>query len=158
MIPCGFEHHHPSRGRIRRPRCRPWHQGRCYPVAVSTSVSISLFQGRVVENISKRCGGFLRQLSLRGCLSVGDASMKWASSCLSGIGSAVFCFTMLVWLLAKLIFSMCNHVALCLFSLRGESLCWGIFSQIYSILLCCVHICLLTVALLKDFNKLLIRD
>uniref|UniRef100_A0A3P8X9K6 F-box/LRR-repeat protein 2 n=1 Tax=Esox lucius TaxID=8010 RepID=A0A3P8X9K6_ESOLU len=33
-------------------------------------------EGRVVENISKRCGGFLRQLSLRGCLSVGDASMK----------------------------------------------------------------------------------
>ncbi|XP_041759441.1 F-box/LRR-repeat protein 2 isoform X3 [Coregonus clupeaformis] len=33
-------------------------------------------EGRVVENISKRCGGFLRQLSLRGCLSVGDASMN----------------------------------------------------------------------------------
>ncbi|XP_036826775.1 F-box/LRR-repeat protein 2 isoform X3 [Oncorhynchus mykiss] len=33
-------------------------------------------EGRVVENISKRCGGFLRQLSLRGCISVGDASMK----------------------------------------------------------------------------------
>lgn len=38
--------------------------------------SLSFSQGRVVENISKRCGGFLRQLSLRGCLSVGDASMK----------------------------------------------------------------------------------
>ena len=49
----------------------------------SLSISLSLplcpcvSQGRVVENISKRCGGFLRQLSLRGCLSVGDASMKW---------------------------------------------------------------------------------
>ncbi|XP_040909126.1 F-box/LRR-repeat protein 2 isoform X2 [Toxotes jaculatrix] len=39
-------------------------------------------EGRVVENISKRCGGFLRQLSLRGCLSVGDASMKtFAQNC-----------------------------------------------------------------------------
>lgn len=44
--------------------------------ATSVSISLSLSQGRVVENISKRCGGFLRQLSLRGCLSVGDASMK----------------------------------------------------------------------------------
>uniref|UniRef100_A0A8C6PEX2 F-box and leucine-rich repeat protein 2 n=1 Tax=Nothobranchius furzeri TaxID=105023 RepID=A0A8C6PEX2_NOTFU len=35
-----------------------------------------------VFNISKRCGGFLRQLSLRGCLSVGDASMKtFAQNC-----------------------------------------------------------------------------
>uniref|UniRef100_A0A672R8X2 F-box/LRR-repeat protein 2 n=1 Tax=Sinocyclocheilus grahami TaxID=75366 RepID=A0A672R8X2_SINGR len=39
-------------------------------------------EGRVVENISKRCGGFLRQLSLRGCLSVADASMKtFAQNC-----------------------------------------------------------------------------
>ncbi|KAM6451666.1 LOW QUALITY PROTEIN: F-box/LRR-repeat protein 2 [Liasis olivaceus] len=29
--------------------------------------------GRVLENISKRCGGFLRQLSLRDCLGVGDS-------------------------------------------------------------------------------------
>ncbi|XP_069776844.1 F-box/LRR-repeat protein 2 isoform X4 [Narcine bancroftii] len=39
-------------------------------------------EGRVVENISKRCGGFLRQLSLRGCLSIGDASLKtFAQNC-----------------------------------------------------------------------------
>ncbi len=34
-------------------------------------------QGRVVENISKRCGGFLRKLSLRGCLGVGDSALRW---------------------------------------------------------------------------------
>lgn len=34
------------------------------------------FQGRVVENISKRCGGFLRKLSLRGCLGVGDSALR----------------------------------------------------------------------------------
>ncbi|KAG7279108.1 hypothetical protein CRUP_004051 [Coryphaenoides rupestris] len=33
-------------------------------------------EGRVVENISKRCGGFLRKLSLRGCLGVGDAALR----------------------------------------------------------------------------------
>ncbi|XP_078449027.1 F-box/LRR-repeat protein 20-like isoform X3 [Lampetra planeri] len=33
-------------------------------------------EGRVVENISKRCGGFLRQLSLRGCLGVGDSALR----------------------------------------------------------------------------------
>ncbi|VCW67232.1 unnamed protein product [Gulo gulo] len=33
-------------------------------------------EGRVVENISKRCGGFLRKLSLRGCIGVGDSSLK----------------------------------------------------------------------------------
>uniref|UniRef100_A0A8C5TL00 F-box and leucine rich repeat protein 2 n=1 Tax=Malurus cyaneus samueli TaxID=2593467 RepID=A0A8C5TL00_9PASS len=39
-------------------------------------------EGRVVENISKRCGGFLRQLSLRGCLGVGDSSLKtFAQNC-----------------------------------------------------------------------------
>uniref|UniRef100_A0A674JB88 F-box/LRR-repeat protein 15-like leucin rich repeat domain-containing protein n=1 Tax=Terrapene triunguis TaxID=2587831 RepID=A0A674JB88_9SAUR len=38
--------------------------------------------GRVVENISKRCGGFLRQLSLRGCLGVGDSALKtFAQNC-----------------------------------------------------------------------------
>ena len=36
-----------------------------------------LLQGRVVENISKRCGGFLRKLSLRGCLGVGDSALRW---------------------------------------------------------------------------------
>lgn len=35
-----------------------------------------LFQGQVIENISRRCGGFLRQLSLRGCQSIADGSMK----------------------------------------------------------------------------------
>lgn len=34
------------------------------------------FQGVVVENIAKRCGGFLKQLSLKGCQSVGDSAMK----------------------------------------------------------------------------------
>uniref|UniRef100_A0A8C0JDB9 F-box and leucine rich repeat protein 2 n=1 Tax=Chelonoidis abingdonii TaxID=106734 RepID=A0A8C0JDB9_CHEAB len=39
-------------------------------------------EGRVVENISKRCGGFLRQLSLRGCLGVGDSALKtFAQNC-----------------------------------------------------------------------------
>ncbi|XP_078233697.1 F-box/LRR-repeat protein 2 isoform X2 [Pogona vitticeps] len=39
-------------------------------------------EGRVLENISKRCGGFLRQLSLRGCLGVGDTSLKtFAQNC-----------------------------------------------------------------------------
>ncbi|KFO30926.1 F-box/LRR-repeat protein 2, partial [Fukomys damarensis] len=39
-------------------------------------------EGRVVENISKRCGGFLRKLSLRGCLGVGDSSLKtFAQNC-----------------------------------------------------------------------------
>lgn len=37
----------------------------------------NLLQGRVVENISKRCGGFLRKLSLRGCLGVGDSALRW---------------------------------------------------------------------------------
>ncbi|KAJ0170131.1 hypothetical protein K1T71_014059 [Dendrolimus kikuchii] len=39
-------------------------------------------EGPVIENISQRCGGFLRQLSLRGCESIGDGSMKTlAHSC-----------------------------------------------------------------------------
>ena len=42
------------------------------------SVVFFLTQGRVVENISKRCGGFLRKLSLRGCLGVGDSALRWA--------------------------------------------------------------------------------
>jgi len=33
-------------------------------------------EGVVVENIAKRCGGFLKQLSLKGCQSVGDSAMK----------------------------------------------------------------------------------
>lgn len=35
-----------------------------------------LLQGPIIENISRRCGGFLRQLSLRGCQSIADGSMK----------------------------------------------------------------------------------
>lgn len=38
---------------------------------------VRVLQGRVVENISKRCGGFLRKLSLRGCLGVGDSALRW---------------------------------------------------------------------------------
>lgn len=34
------------------------------------------FQGPIIENISRRCGGFLRVLCLRGCQSIGDGSMK----------------------------------------------------------------------------------
>lgn len=34
------------------------------------------FQGPVIENISFRCGGFLKSLSLRGCKSVGDQSLR----------------------------------------------------------------------------------
>lgn len=29
-----------------------------------------------MENIAKRCGGFLKQLSLKGCQSVGDSAMR----------------------------------------------------------------------------------
>ena len=32
-------------------------------------------EGAVVENIARRCGGFLRTLSLRGCLAVGDSAL-----------------------------------------------------------------------------------
>lgn len=36
----------------------------------------------MIENLSKRCGGFLRKLSLRGCQSISDDSMKTlACSC-----------------------------------------------------------------------------
>lgn len=44
--------------------------------------SVSLFdfrvavQGKVVENLSERCGDYLKMLTLRGCRSVSDASMK----------------------------------------------------------------------------------
>ncbi|EHB00854.1 F-box/LRR-repeat protein 20 [Heterocephalus glaber] len=37
-------------------------------------------EGRVVENISKRCRGFLRKLSLRGCLGVGDNALSTCTS------------------------------------------------------------------------------
>lgn len=36
-----------------------------------------LNQGPVIENISQRCGGFLKYLSLRGCQSVGDQSIRY---------------------------------------------------------------------------------
>ncbi|OTF79371.1 hypothetical protein BLA29_011813 [Euroglyphus maynei] len=39
-------------------------------------------EGRVVENLSKRCGGFLRRLSLRGCKCITDAALKtFAQNC-----------------------------------------------------------------------------
>lgn len=31
-----------------------------------------------MENISKRCGGFLRKLSLRGCQGVGDNALRYS--------------------------------------------------------------------------------
>lgn len=34
------------------------------------------FKGPVIENISQRCGGFLKSLSLKGCQSVGDQSIR----------------------------------------------------------------------------------
>jgi len=40
------------------------------------NVHACALQGRVVENISKRCGGFLRSLGLRGCISVEDAALQ----------------------------------------------------------------------------------
>jgi F-box and leucine-rich repeat protein 2/20 len=40
------------------------------------------FQGIVVENIARRCGGFLKTLSLRGCQSVVDSSLRtFAQQC-----------------------------------------------------------------------------
>lgn len=36
----------------------------------------SHLQGPVIENISQRCGGFLKYLSLKGCQSVGDQSIR----------------------------------------------------------------------------------
>ncbi|KAI4467453.1 hypothetical protein MML48_2g00021067 [Holotrichia oblita] len=33
-------------------------------------------EGPIIENISRKCGGFLRQLSLRGCQSIADGSIK----------------------------------------------------------------------------------
>jgi len=31
----------------------------------------------VVENLSRRCGGFLKSLSLRGCQLVSDNALRW---------------------------------------------------------------------------------
>lgn len=39
-------------------------------------ILLSLRQGPVIENISQRCGGFLKYLSLKGCQSVGDQSIR----------------------------------------------------------------------------------
>ena len=39
-------------------------------------------EGPVVENISRRCGGFLKRLSLRGCKSVTDGALRtFAQNC-----------------------------------------------------------------------------
>lgn len=48
--------------------------------------AVFVSQGRVVENISKRCGGFLRKLSLRGCLGVGDSALRWVGTLLKKNG------------------------------------------------------------------------
>ncbi|KAI8441676.1 hypothetical protein MSG28_015213 [Choristoneura fumiferana] len=41
--------------------------------------------GPVIENISQRCGGFLRQLSLRGCEGIADGSMKTLAQLLTHV-------------------------------------------------------------------------
>nr|XP_031362876.1 F-box/LRR-repeat protein 20 [Lonchura striata domestica] len=51
-------------------------------------------EGRVVENISKRCGGFLRKLSLRGCLGVGDNALRYLGmGCRNVLPLCVSCST-----------------------------------------------------------------
>ena len=35
-----------------------------------------ILQGRVVENLSRRCGGFLKHLSLEGCENVDDKTLR----------------------------------------------------------------------------------
>lgn len=81
-------------------------------VHLSLSLCPCVSQGRVVENISKRCGGFLRQLSLRGCLSVGDASMKWDSRCVSGIHWYKNCGSALTLSLVGLITCWSNSICM----------------------------------------------
>lgn len=50
--------------------------------SMDTTNNFLHLQWPIIENISRRCGGFLRQLSLRGCQSVEDGSMKTlAQSC-----------------------------------------------------------------------------
>lgn len=44
----------------------------CYVILIP----MYIIQGPVIENISQRCGGFLKYLSLRGCQSVGDQSLR----------------------------------------------------------------------------------
>ena len=39
-------------------------------------------EGPVVENLSKRCGGFLKKLSLKGCQFITDGALKtFAQNC-----------------------------------------------------------------------------
>lgn len=78
-----------------------WYRGACLKLKNKSSINSNNFtiyntlhlltplQGPVIENISQRCGGFLKSLSLRGCQSVGDQSIKW-----------VLCSTdsLLIWL------------------------------------------------------------
>ncbi|KAI8441674.1 hypothetical protein MSG28_015213 [Choristoneura fumiferana] len=45
----------------------------------------TLVPGPVIENISQRCGGFLRQLSLRGCEGIADGSMKTLAQLLTHV-------------------------------------------------------------------------
>lgn len=40
------------------------------------TLNLKYLQGPVIENISQRCGGFLKYLSLKGCQSVGDQSIR----------------------------------------------------------------------------------
>lgn len=42
-------------------------------------IILIFIKGPVIENISYRCGGFLKSLSLRGCKSVGDQSIRYKS-------------------------------------------------------------------------------
>ena len=40
-------------------------------------MEMCVLQGPVVENLSKRCGGFLKALSLRGCQVITDQALRW---------------------------------------------------------------------------------
>lgn len=42
----------------------------------SCNLFLPYFKGTVIENISLRCGGFLKYLCLRGCQSVGSQSIR----------------------------------------------------------------------------------
>lgn len=44
-------------------------------------------EGPVVENLARRCGGFLRKLSLRGCQQVGDSALATFSQHCNNIES-----------------------------------------------------------------------
>ena len=47
--------------------------------------SVFVIKGIVVENIARRCGGFLRTLSLRGCQAVGDSALATFSQVQIGL-------------------------------------------------------------------------